>query len=215
MRWRTLALLVACGFLTGACSASAADRGFVPSGGAAGAASSQAAAAKQSSGVETITVVPGLRVEVEWPAGLESSQIAMIKAFGDSYVGQWRAVGTTGKDDTYLGGVEDAASRDAYAWVRGFLKARQSARGVARLYSLRVASVTGRGAEVDACVDESGVRVTDRTGEPIPDQPIWTKPPTSIYLQVAAVRRGDDATWRVKLFRHAVYPDERAKECVR
>lgn len=213
MRWRTLAAALAGGSLAAACSAPPVDRGFVPSG-RPGVAFPRTEAV-QSPGVEMITVVPGLRIEVEWPAGLEPNQIAMIKAFGDSYVGQWRAVGTTGKNDTYLGSVEDAASRDAYAWVRGFLRARQSARGVARMYALRVASVTGRGAEVDACVDESGMRVTDRKGEPIPDQPIWTKSPRSVYLQLAAVRRGDDGTWRVKLFRHAAYPDERAKECRR
>ncbi len=30
----------------------------------------------------------------------------------------------------------------------------------------------------------------DATGTPVADQPNWTKPPKSIYLQVAAVRRG-------------------------
>jgi hypothetical protein len=91
-----------------------------------------------------------------------------------------------------------------------------SARGLAKVYALRVASVTGRGAEVDACVDESGVRVTDAaTGRTVAAQPSWTRPPTSTHLQVAGVRRGDDGRWRIKIFQNAVYPHQRAKECLR
>ncbi|MCT9928766.1 hypothetical protein N5079_00885 [Planotetraspora sp. A-T 1434] len=220
MRWRPLVrlrgavALSSCALLVSACSGAGHERGFTPAGAIAEqpSAGSQAVAAP---GAETITVAPGLQVQIEWPSGLDAAHTAMVKAFGDNYAAQWRAVGSLGKDKSYLDGVEDTASQDAYTWVRGFVAGKFSARGLAKLYSLRVASVTGRGAEVDACVDESGVRVTDTTGTPVADQPAWTKPPKSTYFQVAAVRRGDDGTWRIKLYRHAAYPDERAKECVR
>ncbi|MBO3745149.1 hypothetical protein J5X84_03645 [Streptosporangiaceae bacterium NEAU-GS5] len=163
-------------------------------------------------GVQSIVAAPGLQVEVEWPSGTRDPA---IQSLVDSYVSQWRAVGTRGRDDSYLGGVEDEAGRDAYTWVSGFLSGRRSAQGVAKVYALRLTSVTGSGAEVDACVDESGLKLTDTSGTPVPEQPSWTKPPHAVYLQVAALHKGDDGAWRVKLFRHAAYPDERAKECAR
>ncbi|GIH21978.1 hypothetical protein Aph01nite_02880 [Acrocarpospora phusangensis] len=193
-----------------ACGAPA-GREFVPGGGAATAKAAPAASSAPAPGVETVTAAPGLKVTIEWP----SERNVMVKAFTDSFVGQWRAVGTDGEDESYLEGVEEPANRDAYRWVRSFLAEKQSAQGTAKLYALRVASVTGRGAEINACVDTSGIRVTDAAGDPVADQPPWTAPPQSTYLQVAAVRRGDDGTWRVKLFRHASYPHERAKECLR
>ncbi|MBP2704721.1 hypothetical protein JOL79_12940 [Microbispora sp. RL4-1S] len=213
----TMVAVAACTALAAACS-TAPEREFTPAGAAAGdragGAAGEAAAAPVPT-VATTTVAPGLRVQVEWPAVPEPGQAAIIKAFGDVYTRQWRAVGTLGADTSYLDGVEEPASRDAYTWVNGFVGEGLSARGVARLYALRVASVSGPGAEVDGCVDESGVRVTDEKGTPVARQPDWTKPPKSTYFQAAGVRRGDDGTWRVKLLRHAAYPDERAKECVR
>ncbi|GAA0982654.1 hypothetical protein GCM10009555_052940 [Acrocarpospora macrocephala] len=182
---------------------------FAPGGG--GTTTKALPTTSSAPGIETITAAPGLEIAIDWP----SDRNKMIKAFTDNYVDQWRAVGTAGVDDTYLDSVEEPANRDAYRWVWSFLKGKQSAQGTAKLYALRVASVTGRGAEINACVDTSGIQVTDATGEPIDDQPAWTTSPQSTYFQVAAVRRGDDGTWRVKLFRHASYPDERAKECLR
>ncbi|GAA0388001.1 hypothetical protein Acor_53340 [Acrocarpospora corrugata] len=192
-----------------------AEQDFVP-GGSDGTTTTQARPAASTApapdpGVETVTASPGLRIAIEWP----SERNAMIKAFTDTYVRQWRAVGTGGRDESYLGGVIEPANRDSYRWVSSFLNEKLSARGTAKLYALRVASVTGRGAEINACVDESGIQVTDAGGEPIADQPPWTTPPRSTWFQVAAVRRGDDGTWRVKLLKHAAYPDELAKECLR
>ncbi|WP_214106719.1 hypothetical protein [Acrocarpospora catenulata] len=217
--WLAIALALAIPAL-GACGTQG-QRDFVPGGGATQpaettaetttVAESTAAAQGAVPGVETVSAGPGLRVDIEWGG----KQDQKIRAFTDNFVDQWRAVLTKGTDKSYLASVEEPATRDSYDWVDSFLKDRLSAQGIAKLYSLRVAAVNGRGAEVNACVDVSGVRVTDSTGAPVADQPDWTTPPRSTYLQVAAVRRGDDGTWRVKLFRHASYPDERAKECVR
>lgn len=204
--------------LAGACSGGAdRDRPFTPAGDApAPVTSAGAVGAGPRAGAEVIQVGPGMRVDIEWPAGLDPGRQKIIKAFSDTYLNSWKAVTGDGTDTAYLTGVQDEASRDAYAWVHGFLDRGMSARGTAKLYALRVASVTGRGAQVDACVDESGVRVTDAaTGEPIADQPEWTRAPASVYLQVAAVRRGDDGVWRVKAFQHASHPHPRAKECRR
>jgi hypothetical protein len=203
----------ACAVL-GAAACASPQRDFAPAGAVAG-QSADAAKATTSPGVETAAVGSGLQVAVDWPGGLDAAQVAMVKALSDNYTAQWRAVTSRGKDDSYLGGVEDTASQDAYKWVHGFLDDKLSATGVAKMYSLRVASAMGRGAEIHACVDESGVRVTDRSGTPVVKQPAWTKPPRSTYFQAAAIRQGDDGKWRIKLFRHAAYPHERAKECVR
>ncbi|MEW9527028.1 hypothetical protein [Microbispora sp. NPDC049125] len=208
------AAVSACALLAAGCSVPGEERGFTPAGVVAGQRSGGSQPAPAPS-VETVAVAPGLTVQIEWPEALEPAHTAMVKALTGTYTAQWRAVGSLGEDESYLGAVEDAASRDAYTWVHGFVSEKLSARGVAKIYGLRVASVSGRGAEVDACVEESGVRVTDKNGDPIAEQPLWTKPPRSTYLQVAAVRKGDDGAWRVKLFQHAAYPDERAKECVR
>ncbi|GAB1820296.1 hypothetical protein [Herbidospora sp. RD11066] len=189
-----------------ACGAPA-DKGFTPQ----GAAPSNAAVAAPPATAESIRITDSLNVSIEWPDQRDD----MIAAFTDSYVGQWKAVASGGTDETYLTSVEDDASRTALAWVSSFTESGTSASGTAKLYSIRVAAVDGRGAEIDACVDTSDVRVVDDTDTALADQPNWTKPPKSIYLQVAAVRRGDDGTWRVKLFRHAAYPDQAAKECQR
>lgn len=189
-----------------ACGAPA-DRGFTPQ----GAAPSKAAVAAAPATAETVAIGDGLSVSIEWPDRRDE----MITAFTDSYVNQWKAVASGGADETYLSNVEDAASRVAYAWVSGFTRTKTSAKGTAKLYSIRVAAVDGRGAEIDACVDTSGMQVVDAADAPLARQPNWTKPPKSIYLQVAAVRRGDDGTWRVKFFQHAAFPDQAAKECQR
>ncbi|MFG1876683.1 hypothetical protein ACGFIV_17750 [Sphaerisporangium sp. NPDC049003] len=230
---RMRAALAAVALLGTGCSGAGAERPFTPADGAppSGAPSSNAAAdpsaaatpgplsaprAMSTPGVENVEVAPGMTVSIEWPSGLDSAQQAMVRAFTDGYVGSWKAVVSQGEDTAYLSGVEDQAGRDAYTWVRGFVDRRESATGSAKVYAVRVASASGQGAEVDACVDESGVRVTEAdSGRPVAGQPAWTRQPTSVYLQVAGVRKGDDGTWRVKTYLHASYPHERAKECRR
>ena len=209
--------------LTCACS-TAAKKGFTPSDEDVSrvprAPATPASASKPGDapdpGMEVIIVGPRMRVLIDWPAGLEADRLAMMRAFTDTYTAGWKAVVTGGKDDSYRVSVQDDAILEAGAWVRGFVDVRASARGVARVYALRVPSVTGRGAEVDACVDESGVRLTDAaTGRLATEQPSWTRRPEAIRLQIAGVRRGDDDKWRVKAFQHVNYPHEAAKECAR
>ncbi|GAA3831214.1 hypothetical protein GCM10022226_60270 [Sphaerisporangium flaviroseum] len=215
---RMRAVLAAVALLGTGCSAAGAERPFNPADGVASTAAGSSARpqALSTPGVQNVEVAPGMTVSIESPAGLDSAQQAMVKAFTDGYVESWKAVVTQGKDTAYLAGVEDQAGREAYTWVSGFVNRQESATGLAKVYAVRVASVTGDGAEVNACVDESGVRVTEvDDGRPIASQPPWTRQPASVYMQVAAVRKGDDGVWRVKAYMHASYPHERAKECRR
>ncbi|GII53215.1 hypothetical protein Pth03_16040 [Planotetraspora thailandica] len=212
-RWRAAVALSAFAVLT-ASACGSPQREFRPAGAVAGQPSGTAPAMKPA-GVETAAAGTGLQVSVDWPGGLDAAQVAMVKALTDTYTAQWRAVTSRGKDTAYLRGVEDPATKDAYKLVHSFVDHKLSATGVAKMYSLRVASAMGRGAEIHACVDESGVKVVDRSGTPVAKQPAWTKPPKSTFFQAAAIRQGADGKWRIKLFQHAVYPHERAKECVR
>jgi hypothetical protein len=214
MRMRVV--LAAVALLSTGCSAAGADRPFTPGGDAAPAQTAAAPAPLSTTEVKTIQAGRDMTVQVEWPAGLDTGRQAIVQAFTSGYVGSWKAVTSQGEDQTYLGAAEDQAARDSYTWVQGFVGKGRSVIGTAKLYAVQVASVTGRGAEVDACVDESGVQVTDATThQPIAEQPGWTKTPTAVYLQVAAVRRGEDGRWRVKAYMHATYPHQRAKECRR
>lgn len=165
---------------------------------------------------ETVQAAPGMKVVIEWPSGLPPERQAMIKAYSDYYTRAWAAIATGGKDVSYGKTVEGAAMESAYTWVQSFLERSSAAKGTVRIYALRVAAVVGRGAQVDACVDRSGVRVTDAaTGRATPDQPTWTKPPQAVHYQAAGVRRGDDGTWRVATLSYTEHPDELAKECQR
>ncbi|RGA05897.1 hypothetical protein DI270_005745 [Microbispora triticiradicis] len=216
-------LVSACALLTSACAAPDADHGFTPGGGAAAPAAAGAATGVtgdetgDGTGDNVITAAPGLRIEIDWPQGLDPVRSAVVKAFADDFTAQWRAVGTLGEDRSYTKGIDPGSSafRDADKWVHGFLKDRQSARGVAKVYSLTVPAIMGRGAEADACVDLTGVRLTDHEGTPLAGQPAWLKRPRAVFLQTAGLRRGDDGAWRIAMYHHADYPDERAKECLR
>ncbi|WP_169950593.1 hypothetical protein [Microbispora sp. H11081] len=210
-------VVTACLLLVSACAPSDAERGFTPGGGVEPAAATAAGTPAGQPGTEAITAAPGLTVEIEWPAEPDPVRSAAIKAFARDFTAQWRAVGTSGGDRSYVKGIdaESSAYRDALAWVRDFLDDRRSARGVARLYALRVPSTMGRGAEVYGCVDLTGLRLTDEQGVPVARQPAWLKRPRAVYLQTAGLGRGDDGVWRIRLYRHAEYPDELAKECVR
>ncbi|MEU8378354.1 hypothetical protein [Streptosporangium sp. NPDC048865] len=166
---------------------------------------------------ETVRVAPGVRVVVEWPAAPDADATAMIEVLRDYFAGAFRAVTSEGRDTGYLDVVEHDAAGDATAWVRTFLDQRRSVRGTARLYALNVSATSGsgddRGAQLDVCVDESRMRLLDAsTGKPVARQPDWTRRP---FLQAAAMGRGDDGSWRIRLFRHAKLPDERAKGCLR
>ena len=163
--------------------------------------------------VETVQVAPGVRVVVEWPAAPDQDTTEMINVLRDYFAGVFKAVVSEGRDTAYLDTVADDASRDAFSWVQAFLDERRSVRGTVRLYALNVSSVAGPGAQLDACVDQSRMRlVYSATGKAVPRQPGWTRKP---FLQAAGIGRGDDGIWRIKLFRHAELPSDRAKGCVR
>lgn len=172
--------------LTAGCAAAGADRPFVPR----EAAASAPAPAVQTPGVETVQVGKLLTVLIERPVGGDP---ALLDAFTGYYVASWRAV--VSKDTGYLDLVEEPAGREAYTWVRGF--AGRSVQGSARVYAMRVTAVVGEGAQVNACVDETGLRLT---GAPVAKRPAWTRTP---YLQAVVLHRGDDGVWRVKGFRHS------------
>ncbi|MEV4525244.1 hypothetical protein [Streptosporangium sp. NPDC049304] len=172
-----------------------------------------AATAPRAPRVETVQVSADVQVVVEWPATTDEDTTAMINTFRDYRAGSFRAVVTGGEDTAYYETVQEGASRDAYAWVKAFLDQRRSVRGVSRLYALNVVSVTGRGAELNACVDETGMRLLDaETGKAVRKQPDWARRP---FLQVAGLRRGDDGVWRIKLLQHAKPFSDASKGCHR
>ncbi|MDP9846554.1 hypothetical protein [Streptosporangium lutulentum] len=163
--------------------------------------------------VETVQVAPGVRVVVEWPAAPGQDTTELIEVLRDYFAGVFKAVASKGRDTAYLDTVTDGASRDAVSWVQEFLDERRSVRGTVRLYALNVSSVTGPGAQLDACVDQSEMRlVYSSTGKAVPVQPDWTRKP---FFQSVGIGRGDDGVRRIKLFRHAELPNDRAKGCLR
>ncbi|WP_344976963.1 hypothetical protein [Streptosporangium fragile] len=202
----TVALLAGC--------APSATRPFTPADLPAETSSGEPAPqAEATPRVETVRVAPGVRVVVEWPAAPDADTTAMIEVFRDHFADSLRAVVSGGRDTGYLRTVQDEAGRDAYSWVRGFLDAGRSVRGTMRFYALNVSSVTGPGAQLDVCVDQTRLRPVDpATGEEVPRRSWWAREP---YLQTAGMRRADDGTWRIKVFRHAQLPSERAKGCLR
>lgn len=134
-------------------------------------------------GTQTVRIGDALRVRIEWPSDADP----LVRLVADYYVASRRAV-VTG-DDGYLDNLEYDAVDIAGRWVDEFADQERTLRGVARLYNLRVASVMGKGAQVNACVDETGVRlVSTRTGKAVPRQPAWTRAP---YMQGVAAHRYD------------------------
>ncbi|MGC5013640.1 hypothetical protein ACLQ2R_23005 [Streptosporangium sp. DT93] len=164
--------------------------------------------------VETVRVSPDVQVVVEWPAVTDRDTVEMIDAFRDYRAGSFRSVVTGGEDTAYYKVFHDEAVMEAYRWVKEFLRQRRSVRGVSRVYALNVVSVfEGKGAELRACVDETGMRLLDaRTGKAVRRQPDWTRSP---FLQIVGLRKGDDGVWRIKLLEHADPFSEGAKGCLR
>lgn len=177
--------------LAAACAAPAAERSYTPR--EAPSAVTSATQAAPAPETETIAIGRKLTVRVEWPAAADP----MLRTFTDYYVGSWKAV--VSGDDGYLDQVEGPAAGEAYDWVHGFRG--HSVTGVARVYALNVSAVVGEGAQINACVDETGLRlVAKRTGTAVARQPDWTR---DTYLQAVVAHRGDDGVWRVKDFRHS------------
>lgn len=143
-------------------------------------------------GTQTVRIGDALRVRIEWPPDADP----LVRLVADYYVDTRRAV-VTG-DDGYLDNLEYDAVGVAGRWVDAFADRERSLRGVARVYNLRVQSVMGKGAQVNACFDETGVRlVSTRTGKAVAEQPAWTRAP---YVQGVAAHRYDDGTWRIRTF---------------
>ncbi|MCP2361921.1 hypothetical protein HD597_008941 [Nonomuraea thailandensis] len=187
------AAMVLCLLLAAGCAAP--ERPYRPREGApAGVASATPAAPEErsSSGPETIEVADGLKARVEWPANPDP----LLKVMVDQYVGTRKAVAERRR--TYKDGLELDAAVQASEWVESFAAEGWSMRGVGRLYDLRVSARVGKGAQIDACVDESGVRmVSTRTGKAVSPQPEWLRTP---YGQSVAARRGDDGVWRIRTY---------------
>ncbi|MBG0827978.1 hypothetical protein HS041_09385 [Planomonospora sp. ID67723] len=165
---------------------------------------------------ETVQAAPGVRVVVEPPESPDPDAAGaadMVGAFRDYYVGSLRAIASGGADDDYLGVLSRNASRQGYEWVHGYVKDGRELRGTVRLYGFDVSSVTGRGSQLDVCVDMSGMRAVDaRTGKAVPEQEAWMRKP---FFQAAGMRKDDDGVRRITNLRYALPPNERAKGCLR
>ncbi|TDE59972.1 hypothetical protein E1295_01620 [Nonomuraea mesophila] len=148
-----------------------------------------------ASGPQSLTIGGDkLRVRIEWPDDPDP----LLKLVTGYYVASRKAL--VSGSDRYLKDLdlELTAVREAYDWVHGYTEEDMTVRGDARLYNLRVAAQVGKGAQVNACVDESEVRVLSaRTGKPVEPQPAFVREP---YLQSVLAHRGDDGVWRIRSF---------------
>jgi hypothetical protein len=143
------------------------------------------------SGTRTVDIGEGLRVRVDWPADPDP----LLKVMVDQYVGTRRAV-VEGKRG-YKDNLEFDAQIQATEWVREFVDRERTLRGTGRIYNLRVSARVGKGAQIDACVDESKVRlISSRTGEAVSPRPDWRRP----YAESVAAHRGDDGVWRIRSY---------------
>ncbi|WP_157250572.1 hypothetical protein [Nonomuraea typhae] len=156
------------------------------------AAATSAAPAVPTPVTETIAVGEKMKIEVEWPAAPDP----ILKAFTRYYVDSRKAV--VGGGDDYLTWVEGPAAKDAYDWVHGFRGRSMS--GTAKIYALTVSALMGKGAQINACVDETGLRLVSKSGQAYARQPEWTR---ESYLQAVVIRHGDDGVWRIKDFRYS------------
>lgn len=200
---------------TPGCGTAEADRGFTPRGVVASPQPPEAAAPSTAAVRIDEATGPGPEFHIEWPEELDAKRKAMFQALTDDYIAQWRAIASRGKDLSYLKGIDKSVWQNASDWVHSYVNAKRSAKGVIKIYAFRVIAVVGRGAEVAACVDRTGLRLTDWRGKVVAEQPDWLKPPKSIYLHSVGLRFDEDGVWRVRLYRFADHPHEFAKECVR
>ncbi|MGW0801860.1 hypothetical protein [Nonomuraea sp. NPDC002799] len=165
--------------------ASSADVGAAPS-----------SPAPSSPGPEAITSGGGHKLDIDWPADRDP----LLKLVTDFFVAS-RKVLVTG-NDRYLQDLdlELTAVREAYDWVHLYTDKEMTVKGTTRLYNLRVAAKVGKGVQVNACVDETKVRlISRRTGKAAVPQPGWVRAP---YLQVVLAHRGDDGVWRVRALQY-------------
>ncbi len=141
-----------------------------------------------SATAESIAITDDLSV---YPIEYHDQRDGMITAFTDSYVDQWKAVASGGADETYLTDIEDAATREAYAWVSSFTRTNTSAQTVAKLYSIRVAALDGWARRDRRLRRRYLGRSRSWTATDTPDRPAQLDQASqTIYFQVAAVGRG-------------------------
>jgi hypothetical protein len=150
------------------------------------------------SGTRTVRVADGLRARIDWPADPDP----LLKLMVDQYVGTRRAIAE--RERGYGHNMEMDAEIQATEWIREFVDKGQTMRGLGRVYNLKVASVVGRGAQINACIDETGIRlVSESTGKAVPRPPAWLSAP---YGESVVAHRGDDGVWRIRSYAE---PNER------
>ncbi|MFI7616305.1 hypothetical protein ACIBP6_34290 [Nonomuraea terrae] len=144
------------------------------------------------SGPRTVRVADGLRARIDWPADPDP----LLKLMVDQYVGTRRAIAE--RERGYGHNMEMDAEIQATEWIREFVDKGQTMRGLGRVYNLKVASVVGKGAQINACVDETGIRlVSESTGKAVPRPPAWLRAP---YGESVIAHRGDDGVWRIRSY---------------
>lgn len=143
-------------------------------------------------GPETIRLGEGLRATIEWPADPDP----LLKVMVDQYVGTRKALAAGAT--TYKHNLELDARIQANGWLQGFAERGETIRGLGRVYNLRVQAVVGKGAQINACIDETGIKVVSaRTGKALARQPSWLRTP---YAESVIARRGDDGVWRIRTY---------------
>ncbi|MBF8186699.1 hypothetical protein ITP53_13300 [Nonomuraea sp. K274] len=144
------------------------------------------------SGPQTVQVAENLRARIEWPTDPDP----LLKVMVDQYVGTRKAVAEAASG--YGHNMEIQAEAQATGWIREFAERDQSMRGIGRVYNLRVASARPKGAQINACIDETGIRlISASTGKAVARQPGWTRAP---YPESVIVHRGDDGVWRIRTY---------------
>ncbi|MFC4015668.1 hypothetical protein ACFOY2_51250 [Nonomuraea purpurea] len=147
-----------------------------------------------TSGPETDTTGSRHRLVIEWPQDRDP----LLNLVTDFYRASRKALASG--NDRYLQDLDLELSgvREAYDWVHKLTEEDLTVKGTTRLYNLRVAEKVGKGVQVNACVDETKVRVISaRTGKAVASQPDWVRRP---YLQAVLAHRGDDGVWRIRAF---------------
>lgn len=140
-------------------------------------------------GPRTLRVAEGLRIRIEWPADPDP----LVKLMVDQYVGTRKALaeGAT----SYTEDMEYDAMEQASGWLQEYAAKGHTIRGLGRIYNVRIRSVQGRGAQVDACLDESGMRVVSAaTGKTV------EKRSSDPYALSVVAHRGQDDRWRIRTY---------------
>ncbi|GAA3526851.1 hypothetical protein GCM10022419_001960 [Nonomuraea rosea] len=144
------------------------------------------------SGPQTIQAGKNLRLRIEWPANPDP----LLKVMVDQYIGTRKAIAEG--ETVYNRNMEIEAENQSNGWIREFVEQGQSWRGVGRIYNLRVFARRSKGAQINACIDETGIRVISATtGKAVARQPAWLRTP---YPKAVVAHRGDDGVWRIRTY---------------